>query len=270
MVGKFKDEWVVDRTMFEFINGGSCACCGMSQLFLPDGLKGIINSISDIETDAASAELAAAERSSWPPELREEVWVNRFRLRFEMKKEIKLYKEFFQIHDKSDVKRWCQDEIGTLSRLFQLPRSEIIEIARTKYGIHGGFEVVLCSVIEQVANFPKTKYGTDGFGNEEVAFEKLLQFDRRAGFIFPSDSYDVFLTVMFRLGGPKLLDRGPSSSIDQEDEGGADDPYEDTQLNVGKGPSFRSDRRIIRLLIARYWADQIISKYNAANKMELS
>jgi len=258
MVGKFKDEWVVDRTMFEFVNGGSCACCGMSQLFLPDGLKGVINSISDIETDAASAELAAAEKSPWPPELREEVWVNRFRLRFEMKKGMKRYKEFFQLNSKDDLLKWCQEV--NLSQVFQLPRSEIIEVARTKYGIHGGFEVVLCSVIEQVANFDKTKYETDGRGNEEVAFEKLLKFHKQAGFIFDHQSHEVFVNTMLRLGGPKLLDRGPSSS--QKEEGGADDPFEDVHMN--QGPSFRSDRRIIRLLIARYWADQIIAKYNAS------
>ena len=30
MLGKFKDSWVIDRALFEFVNQGSCSCCGLS------------------------------------------------------------------------------------------------------------------------------------------------------------------------------------------------------------------------------------------------
>ena len=33
-------------------------------------------------------------------------------------------------------------------------------------------------------------------------------------------------------------------------------------------PSFRSDRRVIRLFIARYWADRLIEKYNQKRKTD--
>lgn len=278
--GKYKDEWVVDRTMFEFVNGSGCACCGMTNLFLPGGLKGMIESISDLETDAASAELKAAERSPWPPNLRDDVWANRVRLRHKMKKEMKDYEDFFLKNDRSKVESWCREDVGTdkLAKIFQLPRSEIAEIIKTKYGIHFGFSTVLNAVTEQVAHFKKTKYETDGRCPEEIAFEKTLVFSRMTGFTLPiktssppDDPLTIFLNFMVTLGGPKLLTRGPSKSANENDETGADDPADDPYDDspVGKtGPSFRADRRIIRLLIGRYWADQIISKFKSAHPLE--
>ena len=46
-----------------------------------------------------------------------------------------------------------------------------------------------------------------------------------------------------------------------DEEGGADEVAETKQSD---GLSFRSDRRIILLLIARNWADNIFEKLNAA------
>ena len=55
---------------------------------------------------------------------------------------------------------------------------------------------------------------------------------------------------------PRLCD------MDSDDEeGGVDEVAETKQSD---GPSFWSDRRIIRLLIARNWADNIFEKLNAA------
>ena len=87
---KFGDQWVIDRTFFEYVNGGECACCGFPHMF-PGGIEGAINAISDLETDAAQAEIKANEKSPWPPEMREEVWADRLRLRYKMKKEMNIF-----------------------------------------------------------------------------------------------------------------------------------------------------------------------------------
>ena len=114
--------------------------------------------------------------------------------------------------------------------------------------------------------------------------EKILSFDRRAGFVIPiatknkvkstSDNavYEIkrevlstFLDMLYSLSGPKLLARGPKSTKDgDEDNGDADDPEMD--IEKSSGPSFRSDRRVIRLIIARYWADMIIKSYKKAKE----
>jgi len=154
---------VVDRTLFDYLMGGDCQCCGFRHFFNPEGLAGLIKEVTDLETDAAKAELTAAERSPWPPEMRDEVWADRVRLRHKMKKEMNGYKDFWTVdgadesssNRKEEVTAWCRDTLGVdgLARIFQIPRSEISQTVHDHYGIHGAFGTVLRTVMEQVANF---------------------------------------------------------------------------------------------------------------------
>ncbi len=280
---RFTDDWVVTKSLFEYTVGGACDCCAFPALFHPGGLKGLISSVSDLETDAADAEIKATEQSPFPPEMREHIWADRVKVRFKMKKEMESYKEFLLEVDGGEegLMRWCKDVLGgkVLQRMFQMPRSEVSEILTNKYGICPAYLAIMSCVIEQVANFGLTKYDNDGRGEEEIAFEKMLTFNRRGGFMLGMVKDDaeideevllMFCSVMKTLGGPKLLQRGPSSTNrgddgeeDGGDGGGADEPIKEDSKE-GSGPSFRSDRRIARLIIARYWADQIISKYKAS------
>jgi len=266
---KFSDKWVVDRTLFEYVNGGSCACCG-GALFMPGGLDGMIKSVSDLETDAADAEIKAMARSPWPPEMREEVWSDRVRVRHKMKKEMSHYKEFWTEHG-DDFTEWCKTGIEpkALRKILQLSRSEIVDQLRSRYAIHSAFGHVLESVTEQVARFKDTKYPTDARGESEIRFEQNLAYDRRGGFVLrikdkegnlKEDVFQIWLGRMMSLGGPSLLERAPRKvkSADDDEAAGADD------AEMSETASFRGDRRIIRLFIARYWADVLIEKYNSS------
>ena len=288
---RFDDKWVVDRTLFEFATGGSCACCGLSPLFLPHGLQGLIDEVSDLETDAANNEFEAAQKSPWPPTMRDQVWADRVRLRHLMKKEMGQYATFMaEVGGAEGLKQFLLEEIGPskLRRILQMPRTEVPERVRSQYGIHSALGIVICAVVEQVANFEMTKYPADGRSEAELAFESMLKYDRRGGFVLPiakkneetrtidtinADALDALVATVESLGGPKLLHRAPKKTKpiekngdegddSDDDEGGADDADE-APVSGQTGPSFRSDRRIVRLLIARYWADQIIQKYSA-------
>lgn len=263
---KFADQWVVDKTLFDFVSGGSCGCCGRG-FFLPDGIEGMINAISDLETDAANAEIRASEQSPWPPDMREQVWSDRVRLRVKMKKEMGIYSTFWGKHGETFTE-WCLSlDPKILKKVFQIPRAEVIERVNTHYGIHSAFGKVLTAVTEQVAHFHDTKYPPDGRGDSEIAFEKALHFDRRGGFTLKvvdkegnlqDDIIHIWLKRMASLGGPILLERTPKNVGNDE---GADDAEEDTK-NAAK-PSFRMDRRVVRLLIARSWADALMQKFVA-------
>ena len=142
-----------------------------------------------------------------------------------------------------------------------------MERVNTHYGIHSAFGLVLTSVTEQVAHFHDTKYPPDGRGESEVPFEKELYYDRRGGFTIrivdkggnlQDEIVHVWLKRMESLGGPILLERTPKKT---GDDSGADDAEEDTK-HAAK-PSFRMDRRVVRLLIARFWADALIDKFIA-------
>jgi len=205
-----------------------------------------------------------------------------------MKREMDDYKDFMEEVGEGKLKDFCVEELGAMGllKMFQMPRSEVTDILNSRYSACAAFGTIMCAVVEQVANFKMTRYDADSRGDEELLLEKALKYDRFGGFVLDiakekeesdnddgddlevnQETLDVFMSVMKSLGGPKLLHRGPSTSNqDDGEEGGADDAAKDGKGS--KGPSFRSDRRIARLIIARYWADQIIVKYKASCKTE--
>jgi hypothetical protein len=111
-------------------------------------------------------------------------------------------------------------------------------------------------VIDQVANFKVTGYGVDGRGEPEINFEKWLMFDRRGGFTLAYlDSRQTKKDWLLRhrtLAGPKLLDRNAKKEHDEDNDA---DSGSEKKIETSEIPSFRSDRRIIRLLISRHFAD---------------
>lgn len=264
---RFSDEWVIDRVLFDYVSGGSCACCGL-QHFLPNGTADLINAVSDLETDQATQEVAALANHPWPPELRDQVWADRVRLRQRLKKENGKYESFWTEHGPA-FRSWSKDQetVGKYKRWFQLPRSEIMELMRQKYKIHSAYGVVLCAVMEQVAGFELTKYPPDGRGDVELNFEGILKYDRRGGFTLVLTNDDVllernldsWLARMESLGQAKLLERGKSPA--DSDEGDTDIASPQTART-----SFQSDRRIVRLLIARFFADIHQEKFLASEE----
>jgi hypothetical protein len=319
---RFTDEWVVDRVLFDYVAGGSCACCGL-QHFLPNSTTAdLIAAVSDLETDAATSEIAALAFHPWPLELRDQIWADRVRLRQRMKRKSALYRDFWQQHG-PDFVDWCRHGDDTNddddnnnecltnhTRWMQLPRSEVMEFLREEFNVHAAFAVVLCTVLEQVAAFDLTQYPPDGRGAVELNFERILYYDRRGGFTlnllrstsssnddknknantpgrrqWNEENLNIWLEQMKSLGGPKLLERGPSTATsrcraatdenenDDGDVDGAEEHGGDTdgpistaqqQQQQQSKTSFQSDRRILRLLIARYWADVFQQKYLAS------
>ena len=79
MTGRFKDSWVVDRVMFEYVNQGGCSCCGMSHIGMD--LNTFMQMCSDVETDDGRKE----KRSPWPEFIQHEVWRDRVKLRQQLK-----------------------------------------------------------------------------------------------------------------------------------------------------------------------------------------
>ena len=336
---RFTDKWVIDKCMFDYVNGGDCACCGFPHLFMPGGIESLINTMSDLETDDAKREVNAARMSPWPPDMRDQIWSDRLLLRFKMKKEISRYRTFLEgmatraisattdgYHDDamgddgrgktradvngaavSELHKFCRFELTPrqLSRIFQLPRSELGELLKEKYRICSAYSVGFCSVVDQVANFGVTgsdddarrgKYD-DGDDMSEGEFERMLKYDRNKGFhldvVAASTSSggnecdwaadDValmtFLRRMASLAGPTLLSRAArTANVDDDDDAGrgggsvddgnvgADGKIDNKDANV---TSFRSDRRVIRLMIARFWADRLMEKYDEIRKEKL-
>ena len=98
---RFSDEWVVDRVLFDYVSGGSCACCGISHsLFLPNGTKDYITNMTDLETDQMNTEMdiVASDLHPWPKVLRDQIWCDRVKLKQKLKSTITKYTNFWSQH----------------------------------------------------------------------------------------------------------------------------------------------------------------------------
>ena len=225
--------------------------------------------------------------------IREQIWADRVRLRQKLKLDKGKYQKIWEDEEcRQRFLNWCwkPETICNYRRWFQLSRTEIMELIHQRYNIHSAFGVVLCTVVEQIAGFHLTGYPLDGRGTYEKEFERMLTYDRRGGFtmpIFPlaadsSDASNVDKVLLkawldhmeHSVGSPgkQLLVRKEEPNMDgttctnetttnnsvKDDEG---DPDESGQQPSKAQTSFASDRRIVRLLIARIWAEQLESKF---------
>lgn len=144
-MGRFSDEWLIDRTLFDFVQGGSCACCSFTS-FLPGGTAGLIQSLSELETDQAKAEVSALDKLPWPTDMRDQVWMERVRLRQKLKPKLKEYAAFWNEHGTS-YRQWIHNQSPQrLRQWFQLPRQEVTETLKNDFNIHAAFGSVLCAV----------------------------------------------------------------------------------------------------------------------------
>ena len=327
---RFNDEWLIDRTLFDYTMGGGCACCSFN--FMPGGITGLIQESmqSELETDAIQDEINSLHVLPWPNDLKDQVWMERVRIRQLLKVDMKqMYLPFITDHydGGGSYKDWLYAlEPRRVRNYFQLSRDELQNYwnKESKYKIHAAFGTVLCGVVEQVANFPKTGYPIDGRGRliteenadndtatatatGEIEFEQLLTFDKRCGFTLKNlliekdgdgtnekvvnrDVLDVWLVRHKSLAGPKLLDRNykekkkTKSDNGEDGEDGEDNDNENDDNDDGENgggesstnveskvtASFRADRRIVRLVIARIWANNLQAAYlkDMANKQE--
>ena len=264
---RFTDEWVMNKVLFEYTTNFSCVCCVPTvNSFLPNGVHSLITSVSDLESDVAQMEIN--EDSLLPPGLKEAIWSDRVRVRFRMKKDIATYLNY----DVSKLKQFCID-LGPerLKGIFQMTKEQVKEIMSQKYKISPPYCMIISAVLEQLANYNMTHYEMDCKCPEEELFESILHYDKSKQFMLRIVKHnhidevyseiddrvlDKFVTVVSKwLSGPKLLRKGSSLGND-------DDLKRAYKKN---GLRFRGDRRLVRLIIARHWADCILELYKEKN-----
>ncbi|KAF1317741.1 hypothetical protein FI667_g14540, partial [Globisporangium splendens] len=211
---------------------------------------------SDWETDDEKKE----QFSPWPSFIHEEILTERARLRVAMKDDMKSYKRFIDTHLAGFSEWWKRlDETGK-TRVFQMTDEEVMDFFRIHARVKGSYDVVLCAIMKQVKHFAETGY-RDGRINAEMYFEQFLQYRRGVflmdfKYINSPEGAANFIQMLQVLGGPKLLPvrqtRDPREKTEAEAE------QAKSEANV---QSFRSDRRLVRLVIFRKFADIAIRKY---------
>ena len=253
-------------------------------------MEALIHSLEDLNAHDKERELRALKDVPWDDDMRGQVWGDRGLLRWKMKKEMAGYRAFLErlcvegevVTSDDDVITSVQHQNRLVSRLtdfcresmtprqlydiFQISRQDVISILQTKYKICSFATVVFCAVSEQLEHFNVTGLGIDApndgsvTSQSEVDFEKDIQFDSKRGFYIniatisgnsDDNEYTInnlvlehFLHRMVTLAGPTLLTCSDKNNSNNSNE-----------------PRFHSDRRIIRLIIAKYWAEKIIDRF---------
>jgi len=262
---RYLDSWVVDRVMFEFVNQGGCNCCGFTHGGM--GMTDFMALCSDVETDDGKTE----KTSPWPQFMQDEVWSDRVKFRRMLKDSMGKYRDLFETHGDAFVTWWLSLDAKERGRCFQMPKDEVQVQFETTYEFKTAYQVVMCSVMTQVENFPATKYSSDGGTDCEIYLETSLRAQRGAWTVseeyFSTDKgCDMFFGMLMQLGGDHLL---PKRSLEMREMSAKakvqaaekDEDNEERKNSSEDGQSFRGDRRLVRLLIFRYFADMAWSKF---------
>lgn len=150
----------------------------------------------------------------------------------------------------------------------QVSEQQVLDYFRLTARIKGSYDILLCAVMEQVKNFHETGY-KDGRVAAELAFEKRLKYRRGAftvdtKYLTSEEGSESFVNLLSLLGGPKLLPA--RSNRDSADNNTAEDEQAQSESNV---QSFRSDRRLLRLVIMRAFMDVAIRKFQREGEAEI-
>jgi hypothetical protein len=88
---RYRDEWVFDKTMFDYTTqSGGCSCCNLQHVD-----RSLIGQCSDMDTAEA---VAQDEENPWPEEIKYAVWADRVSLRKQLKADRARYAQFWGDH----------------------------------------------------------------------------------------------------------------------------------------------------------------------------
>uniref|UniRef100_H3GET7 Uncharacterized protein n=1 Tax=Phytophthora ramorum TaxID=164328 RepID=H3GET7_PHYRM len=240
---KYEDTWVVDRTMFEYVNQGGCSCCGVTHTIM--NLAEFASKCSDWgmnfctlqfmvvvvliggDTLAETDDEKKEQFSPWPTFIHEEILTERARLRMAMKADMKKYKEFVDEHLKGFMAWWSRLGENAKARIFQLPDDEVLSYFRVHTKVKGSYEI-----------------------HQRESFVLDPQY------VVMEAGDTNFFEMLKILGGPKLLPVRTTRNANEKSE--AESEQTKSENNV---QSFRSDRRLARLVMFRIFADMAIRKY---------
>lgn len=170
--GRFNDEWVQEKVLFDFVmNNGGCSCCGVCH---SDLQKNYISSCSDLDTVEAANE---NEECIWPPEIKTSIWADRVAIRKEMKSRKVEYKALLAQQGNAFRNWYTGLALESKRNCFAMSASDF-KSCFTKFNIAGPFSILLCTVLEQIKNFPETKYAADANSACELSFELGLRLEK--------------------------------------------------------------------------------------------
>ncbi|KAG5192892.1 hypothetical protein JKP88DRAFT_260801 [Tribonema minus] len=173
-------------------------------------------------------------------------------------------------------RRWKKGKTVAMAerkrRMTSLPSDDVMDMLQHQYNMRTAYMTVLCAVNEQVKNFAVTGMKCDSRAEAEMKFEEALQFKRGAYAVAESFLQESGFTDLCAYLGKaeKLLPRAAGRTVHEADDEGQTDTdgnqgAEADEPSGGGGggemQSFRADRRLLRILIARHFFKVARSNY---------
>ncbi|RLN92450.1 hypothetical protein BBJ28_00011525 [Nothophytophthora sp. Chile5] len=141
---KYEDCWVVDRTMFEYVN-----------------------QISPTSVRTGTDDEKKEQFSPWPTFIHEEILTERARLRMAMKASMSKYKSFEDTHMKGFMAWWTRLGENAKARLFQLPSDEVLNYFHAEVKVKGSYEILVL-LLTTSSLFPFTARDPNEKGEAEA------------------------------------------------------------------------------------------------------
>lgn len=269
-IQQFEDEWVENNTMFKLFTQSGCSCCNMA---VQVDIQSFVAECTDL-SDAAGQE--DDNKSPWPQYIREAVWADRVRFRKVLKAR---QKEFHQQGPDLMGKLttlWNGMSLAERTDLCSIPTSALHAHLKDGFGFSPVYRLVLLAVCEQVLQFEKTQYKPDAVTHAELSFEKALGDASDSDMVTVSDAFlgrdggdkEGFVARLGELLQGSILPRTSTIALNEEESSSGkskDKSAEEVEVEEEKSApasrrSFRSDRRLVRLVVYIMFLDMLLER----------
>lgn len=278
----FTDGWVIDRTLFDHARLGNRDCCGGCISMMASSPL-MLELCTDLDTDDRRKDALA----HFPPCMKAEIDRDRLAIRLQLKNALPRYQSFVGSSLTRFAAWWATVPLARKQSICVMPMAEVAVLYATQLDMRGAYNTVsqpkphksatdmqfsnlnhhynhqlLVALLEQVRHFQETGYAHDGAIEPEVAFERALTVKRGALGLTPEylQSATGFRELLGFIGGPKLL--LPHSKRRTEESTSASASIITSSKTATS--CFRGDRRLIRLVVARYLVDRAIRQFEKA------
>lgn len=198
------------------------------------------------------------------------MWEDRVKFRRALKDGCARYADFIEKSGERFERFWRETLAPDRKRrLFQLPVAELHRVISDDFGFSESYRVVLLSVAKQVENFAETLYEDRTPSATERRFQGALG-SKRGAFVVAEEYFedgdggDGFLARFREQASTKLIAKPPREEKAPDAAGDADGAGAKTAPRVAQ--SFKADRRLLRLVIFRQFADVVMSAFKRADE----
>jgi hypothetical protein len=252
-----------------YVTSSGCSCCTMAAV--PLSLSAVISQCTDVDTDSREADMQPAA-SSWPADIREQVWKDRLLFRQQLKARTP---QLLAVAAQPAFAAFLSSlSSSALSAAFTLSTPALHLLLRSSFPFSPPFHHLLHAVVTQLSHFPLTLYPlpADCATQAELVFACCLkltadgQLTVDAAYWAVKDEDGGFSRRLQEVTRGKLLPRlrrrrRPDNTTAREEE---------QEEEEAAGRRFRSDRRLLRLWLFRCGLEKLQQQWSSSKTASIA